>query len=140
MPIADIESPETPVTPVVADSLFEVVNDRRVEKPPVGAYGTRIGFLLGSEIEQFAKVKGVGRGVTEMLFRIKSKPNLQRRPDVAFVSFDRWPKGRRLPSTNALDVVPELVVVVISPTNLAEEIPTRVSEYFEAGVRRAWVI
>lgn len=37
-------------------------------------------------------------------------------------------------------MVPDLVVEVVSPTNLAEEIPTRIREYFEAGVRRAWVI
>ena len=35
--------------------------------------------------------------ITELLFRLSSQPNLQRRPDAAFVSFERWPKGRRIP-------------------------------------------
>ena len=83
---------------------------------------------------------GLGQASMEQLFRLRSQPNLQRRPDAAFVSFERWPKGRRIPRGNAWDVVPDLVVEVISPTNLAEETPTRVREYFEAGVRRAWVI
>ncbi|WP_435009421.1 Uma2 family endonuclease [Tundrisphaera lichenicola] len=46
----------------------------------------------------------------------------------------------RTPSVNAWDVVPDLAVEVVSPTNHAEEIPTKVREYFEAGVRRVWVL
>ena len=63
--------------------------------------------------------------MTRSLFRLRSEPNLQRRPDAAFVSFDRWPKAWRIPQANAWDVVPDLAVEVVSPTNLAEEIPTR---------------
>ena len=76
----------------------------------------------------------------EALFRLRAEPKLQRRPDAAYVSFERWPKGRRIPTDNAWDVIPDLVVEVVSPTDLAEEIPTKIREYFEAGVRRAWVI
>ena len=100
--------------------------------PPMGVYETRIAFNLASEIEQFAKSRGLGQAITEMLFRIRSEPNLQRHPDAAFVSSDRWPRGRRIPRGNAWDVIPDLVIEVVSPTNLAEEIPTKVREYFEA--------
>lgn len=37
-------------------------------------------------------------------------------------------------------MIPDLVVEVVSPSNLAEEVPTKVREYFEAGVRRVWVL
>ncbi len=140
MSVADAMPPEVAPPSAVCDSLFEIVDDLRVELPPMAAYGTRIASLLNSKIEQFAAASGLGRAVTEMLFRISSAPNIQRRPDVAFVSFDRWPKAKRIPPGNAWDVVPELVVEVVSPTNLAEEIPTRVREFFGAGARRIWVI
>jgi Uma2 family endonuclease len=136
----NVVEPEIPPTSVGDEPLYEVVNDRRVVQPPMAASSTWIASLLACKIQQTAEQRGLGRAVTEMLFRLRSQPSLQRRPDAAFVSFERWPKGRRISSVNAWDVVPDLVVEVVSPTNLAEEIPTRVREYFEAGVRRAWVI
>ena len=136
----EVLEPETAPASTKDEALFEIIDDRRVELPPMGAYAIRIAFHLASEIEQFAKGRELGRAVTEMLFRLRSEPNLQRRPDAAFVSFERWPRGRRIPWGNAWDVIPDLVVEVVSPTNFAEEIPTRVREYFEAGVRRAWII
>jgi Uma2 family endonuclease len=63
-----------------------------------------------------------------------------RKPDVAFVAYSRWPKSKPIPSTNAWDVLPDLCVEVISPNDLADEIETKISEYFEAGVRLVWVV
>ena len=64
-----------------------------------------------------------------------------RRPDIAFVSFERCPADL-LPSTreNAWDVVPDLAIEVISPSDLAEEQLEKVLEYFQAGVRLVWVV
>ena len=70
------------------------------------------------------RLDDLGQAVVEVLFRLRSHPNLQRRPDLAFVSFDRWPGASGRPRSNAWEVVPDLVVEVVSPTNLAEEIPT----------------
>ena len=75
----------------------------------------------------------------EMLFVLDEARNLQRRPDVAFVSYPRWP-DKKVPSTAAWDVVPDLAVEVISPTNSAEEIETKVTDYFAAGVQAVWVL
>ncbi len=38
------------------------------------------------------------------------------------------------------DVVPDLMVEVISPSDKAEELQTKIREYFEAGARQVWVI
>jgi Uma2 family endonuclease len=78
--------------------------------------------------------------VIEMLFRIDAAANLQRRPDVAFVSYERWPRSRRVPEDAAWDVVPELAIEVVSPTNLAEDLLAKVGEYLRVGVRQVWVI
>jgi Uma2 family endonuclease len=141
MSTVELLAPEIAPSPVGdADALYETVDDRRVELPPMGAYAGKIASVLLVELGYHVKSHDLGRAVVEVLFRIRSNPNLQRRPDLSFVSFERWPKGKRTPLENAWEVVPDLVVEVVSPTNLAEEIPTRVREYFEAGVRRAWVI
>ena len=63
---------------------------------------------------------------------------LNRRPDVAFVSYARWPTAfvAREPAWN---VVPDLAIEIVSPTNLAEEIDRKMTDYFQAGVRLVWV-
>jgi Uma2 family endonuclease len=120
--------------------LYEIVNNQRVEKPPMSTYSARIAFLIASGIENFAESHKKGQAVTEALFRLGSEPNLQRRPDAAFVSFERWPESQPLPHTDPWLVVPDLVAEVISPTNTAESVLDRVAEYFRAGVRLVWFV
>lgn len=38
------------------------------------------------------------------------------------------------------DVVPDLFIEVISPSNTANDVPGRIREYSEAGARRVWVV
>jgi Uma2 family endonuclease len=39
----------------------------------------------------------------------------------------------------AWNVVPDLAVEIVSPTNLAEEMDSKVTDYFQSGVRLVWV-
>jgi Uma2 family endonuclease len=140
MSSADVLESEI-AAPMLGDEVpFEIVNDQRVELPPMGVPENYIAFELAAAIKEFVKPLELGRAITETLFRLRAQPNLQRRPDAAFVSFARWPKGRGIKRGNVWDVIPDLIVEVVSPTNLAEEMVTKTREYFEAGVRRAWVI
>jgi Uma2 family endonuclease len=120
------------------DRNYEVVKGQRVELPPMSAGETgiasRILRLMGSEILK------QGEAYTEMLFQLDPENDLQRRPDVAFVSFARWPEGEPVPTTNAWEVVPDLAVEVVSPTNGFNEIVTKVDDYFRCGVRLVWVV
>ena len=93
-------------------------------------------LILGT----YGKTKGLGRAVCEVLFLLNAIPGLKLRPDVAFVSYQRWPRQRRVPRRDAWDVVPELAVEVISPSNTAEEILVKIREYFQAGCLRVWVV
>lgn len=121
------------------EPLYEVVNGQKVELPPMGAMEVLMATLLTGELNNFAKAHGLGRAVTEMLFRLGPK-GPQRRPDVAFVSFARWPRGQVLPPGDPWDVVPELAVEVVSPSNRADEVMDKIRDYFAAGVQRVWVI
>ena len=96
-------------------------------------------FLL-SLIGPFARSNGQGRAVNETLFMIDRARKLKRRPDVAFVSAERWSLSRRVPDTETWDVVPDLTVEVISESNSANAVARKIEEYFQAGVRRVWVI
>jgi Uma2 family endonuclease len=76
---------------------------------------------------------------TEGLFGLNPKSRRKHRPDVAFVSYKKWPKNRRWPSTDPWPVVPDLVVEVISPNDLAESVQGKVKEYLAGGVPLVWV-
>jgi Uma2 family endonuclease len=128
-----------PGPPVGGDSLYEVVDGQIVEKP-MGAFSTWLASLLARYMGSFAAEHRLGRVVCEMLFRIDAATNLQRRPDVAFVSDRRWPLARQVPDEAAWDVVPDLAIEVVSPSNSAVEVVGKVDEYFRAGVQHVWVV
>lgn len=128
-----------PLTAVAPDDLYEVVEGQIVEKTPMGAYEILLGSRLNTRLDSFAYTHDCGRAVSEMLFNFG--PILpQRRPDVAYVSYERWPRKRRVPRTHAWAVVPELAVEVVSPSNTFEEVLGKVQEYFQAGVQAVWVV
>lgn len=125
------------------DEFYEVVNGERIGKPLISAYAVKIGTRLTVEMGVFLYDKGVGEVFTEMLFRLplREDASRKRRPDVAYVSFARWPADRPMPARGDVwDVVPDLAVEVISPSNPAQESVQKVREYFEAGVSLVWLV
>ncbi len=124
--------PEAPAT--APDSLYEVVGDQVVEKPPMGAYEATLASLLFELIGPFARSHRLGQVVSETLFSLRPKVDRDRRPDLAFVSVERWPIDRRAPrATDAWQLVPDLAIEIISPTNTAAGMLAKVREYLKAG-------
>jgi Uma2 family endonuclease len=122
------------------DVLYEVVDDQVVELAPMGAYEVWIATVLVARLATFATHHQLGRAMQEMLFDLTVATGRKRRPDVAFVSFDRWPLTRRIPRTEAWEVVPNLAVEVVSRSDSVDYIVDKVAEYFHAGVERVWIV
>jgi Uma2 family endonuclease len=132
-----------PPGPDLLDDDYELVNGRRIEAPPMSAYAAMIATRLASELNSCARPLKLGEAIVESVFLLPltRDSTRQRKPDVAFVSSQRWPVGRPLPiDDNAWDVVPDLTIEVISPYNLAEELLDKIFDYFQAGVRLVWVV
>lgn len=117
---------------------YEVIDGVRVEREPMGAFETVLASWLCHVMNSFAAGKKLGLAVNEVLFVLNAARSLHRRPDVAFVSYARWPTSMvaREPAWN---IVPDLAVEIVSPTNLAAEIDRKITDYFQAGVRLVWV-
>jgi Uma2 family endonuclease len=130
--------PIDPYEDAPPDALFEVVNGVRVEKA-MSFYEQYIGGLLRDLLSPFCREQDLGRVVTEAHFRMPGSRN-DRRPDAAFVSFDRWPRHRGVPRTHAMAVAPDLVVEVISPTDVMFAVLDKLHEYFRGGVRQVWLV
>jgi Uma2 family endonuclease len=123
------------------EALYEIIDGERKELPPMSAYANLVAMILGGELYLFASAQPLGRPCVEMLFRLPLNGSRNRRVDVAFVSYQNWPKDRPMTLTdNAWDVVPDLAVEVISPTDLVYELMQKIAEYFQAGVRLVWVV
>ncbi len=131
--------PEVVTEPEIG-KLYEIVNGQIVEKPPMGNFQVVVAALLAQILGGYVRANGLGRVVSEMLFKLNPTGKLKRRPDLAFVSYARWARDRKVGFEDGWDVIPEIAIEVISPSNRADEVITKVREYFQAGVIRVWVI
>lgn len=122
---------------------YEVVNGIIVENEPMSGYASEIANRLNAKLTVYAESHNVGRSRMDMLFRVPvpRDKTRQREPDVAFISYERWPEERPLPYSGVpVEVVPDLVVEVASPTNRADELLLKGLDYLRAGVRLVWLV
>ncbi len=122
------------------DSLYEVVDGQRLELAPMSIYAALIATLLGNRLSDFVRANSHGRVVNEGLFILDVNANLRRRPDVAFVSAERWPLDRPIPEEGDWEVIPDLAVEVVSPNYLVKTVIVKLREYFLYGVRQVWLV
>lgn len=122
------------------EALYEIVHGQRVELPETSIYAAWIASRLDQCLGPFVLERQLGTVVMEALFILDPARNLRRRPDVAFVSSERWPLDRPIPETGDWEVVPDLAVEVISPNDLFDSVLAKMHEYFEKGVRQVWIV
>ena len=129
---------EVEATPSILDKEhYEIIDGLRVETPWLNPSESLMAGLLSCSMASAAR--GTGRVLMETTFVLGPNGN-QRRPDVALVSYARWARSRRVPGGEAWEVIPDLAVEVVGPSNTASEIVGKKSEYFRAGVVAVWVI
>jgi Uma2 family endonuclease len=141
MAATTIAQPSRPTPRLDDEGHYEVVNGERVETPRMGSYESVLANDLAYYInEHFVRVGRLGHVVVEVLFRIDVATDLQRRPDLAHVSYERWPRRKRPAPKDAWNVVPDLAVEVVSENNTANENQAKIQDYFRCGVRLVWVV
>jgi Uma2 family endonuclease len=117
--------------------ICELVDGVLVEKPMASTesmLGGVIFRLLGTFVEE--KELGVvlpGDGPVKLWL------GQVRFPDVTYIPWDRFPGGK-LPKQKVWEVVPELVVEVLSAGNTKQEMERKRRDYFTAGIRELWVL
>jgi len=131
---------DAPATLPNGDVLYEIVDGQVRELPPMGAFEVGLAKIVLVALDTFGLRERVGEAYGEMLFLLDAAKRLQRRPDVAFVSYQRWPKGKRIPKTEAWAIVPDLAVEVVSPSNTWNEVLEKIKDYFRSGVQLVWVV
>jgi len=140
LPTTELASGPIDLTVAEPDGHYEVVYGKVVEKPAMGVFETWFASELFGWLQRSPGIQEHGRVLSEMLFLLDAANDLKRRPDLAFVSHDRWARNRPVPRTAAWEVIPDLAIEIISPMNLACEVLVRVDDYFRSGVRSVWVV
>jgi len=134
----DLETPEE-----LLPERYEIIDSRIVETPYMSNYAVGVANRLKRVVDRHLDLHDVGETDIEKLFRIPQPTDegRNRRPDWAFVSYQRWPKDRPYSYRGiARDVVPDIAAEVISPGDLADEVIAKVREYLRGGVRLAWIV
>lgn len=121
------------------ESRWELIDGELVERPPVsdnhGAYGMAIGVYAGG----FILARQLGRIYTsETGFVLADDPPAVRKPDVAFVRYDRLPEGRD--RNRFVRGAPDFVVEVISPNDRPGAVLAKVMMWLDAGVHLVWLV
>lgn len=117
--------------------LPELIDGVLVEKP-LGHYESQLASILAYLIQQFVLPRKLGVFYGSDC-PIRLMPEQIRMPDVAYISWSRFPGGS-LPSGQVLALTPELTIEVISPSNSKAEMERKVKEYFLAGTRLVWYV
>jgi Uma2 family endonuclease len=121
----------------------ELVYGQVYEVEPMSGYAAGVASRMNAELTVFVHKHKSGTVYNETLFAIPvpDDENRARKPDLAYVSFKLWPADKPFPYRGApLDVVPELLVEVVSPTDSFEDVVAKAGEYLQAGAKLVWVV
>lgn len=117
----------------------ELVDGRIVPLTPTGHVHGGIEAQLAASMWLYARESGRGQVLSgEVGLYIRRNPDTVRAADLLYISHSRF--ATRDPAQSYLSVAPELVVEVLSPQDRWSEVMEKLSDYFEAGVDRAWVV
>jgi Uma2 family endonuclease len=106
--------------------------------PTSNAHG-RIVMNLIRALDRVVHDRGLGEVFTDpACFIISEAPKRVRCPDVAFVRAGRAPAEIALGTF--LRLAPDLAAKVVSPSEPAAQVETKIAQYLEAGVRLVWKV
>ena len=118
---------------------YELIEGVLNEMPPPGTTHGLTAMRAGAILFNFVRQRDLGEVfAAETGFILSTNPDTVRAPDAAFVAAERLPTGD-LP-VGYLRLAPDLVVEVVSPSDTASELQSKVCTWLDAGCRLVWVV
>jgi Uma2 family endonuclease len=115
----------------------ELIDGRLVNMSPTGDRHAFLESTLAFELNLFVRERKLGRVMTgEVGIYIRHNPDRVRGADIAFVSKEKL----STPSGGFLEVAPELVIEIMSPTDRWEEVREKLTDYFSIGIEQVWIV
>ena len=119
---------------------YELVAGELHEMAPAGGEHGYVALEAAYRLRHFRELHPEIGGklfAAETGFRLARNPDTLRAPDVAYVAEARLAQAR-VPGYP--DLVPDLVVEVVSPNDTASEVQAKVDDWLAAGVHVVWVL
>lgn len=125
-------------SPEYSDQRLELVEGRLIVMSPAGTNHGVIALALGAALVNYNRTTRLGYvTAAETGYFLARNPDTVRAPDAAFIRRNRLPDG---PPVGYCPLPPDLAAEVVSPTDTAADIHTKVEEYLRAGVALIWVV
>jgi len=116
----------------------ELVQGQIVNMSPTGWKHGRIEYLLARHLDDFVQDQHLGTVVVgEVGMYVARDPDTVRAADIVFISTEGLEKAS---PDGYLDVSPDLVVEIMSPTNRWMDVRQKIEEYLAAGVGQVWIV
>ena len=132
MSVEQLEREGTP------EGRWELIDGELVEMSPSSSESSGIGVNAVSALHVHVRSHQLGRvfGADGGFRVVVDGVEMVRAADAAFVRADRLPPG---PHRGFLPLAPDLVVEVVSPSDLASEVLAKARMWLAAGARLVWV-
>ena len=116
----------------------ELIRGVFCETVSTGIEHGEIAANFAGEVRTFIRPQRLGRVFTsDSGIRLERGPDTVREPDVGYISAEKLPLGTRI--TGYSEVVPDLVVEIVSPSDTVREMYDRACMWLRHGVRLVWV-
>ncbi len=118
----------------IPSDVSEIINGEEVKKMPTGGFHARLELLIGMILEK--ALKGYIVLVGEVALLLSKEPFVLRGADIVAVSKERM---KEIPE-GAIEIPPDLIVEIVSPSDSAEYVQGKMREYRDWGVlRQVWI-
>ncbi len=113
---------------------YELVRGELIEMPPTSHERGMVAARLGRRMGNFIEDHDLGHGVAaDTGVNVERNPDTVRAPDYGFISYERMAEPP--PSRGYADVIPDLVLEVVSPNDRQPDADAKTQMWLEAGVR-----
>jgi len=122
-----------------SDAPFELIQGELIRVSPSSTRSIRVLSYVHFSLYAFVEAHGLGDVyVGEAGFTIEVDPDTVVGPDVAYVSNDRIPEP--YPEKGFAEIVPSLIVEIVSPTDEPGDMRRKQAAYDRAAVPLVWWI
>jgi Uma2 family endonuclease len=118
---------------------YELIDGELREMAPTVYWHGEVEINLGTLLNVHVRAHGLGRvSCGEILCIVRRNPDRVRAADIAFVRQERVPplEARQ----HIMEVIPDLVVEILSKHDTVEEISGKIDDWIGAGVQMLWIV